>query len=56
MGFNLYLTSHQHHLEGPALKPSKPEGIGHGSPFGIELTLWPMADPARDRVSESDQG
>lgn len=40
MGFDLYVTFHQDNLELPALKPSHPEGIGHGalrvtnSPYG----------------------
>ena len=32
MGFDLYVTLHQDHLEGPALKPSKSEGIRQRCP------------------------
>ena len=33
IGLNLNMTFHQNDLEGPALKPSKSEGICHGFPF-----------------------
>lgn len=33
MGFNLDMTLHQDHLEGPALKPSKSEGIRQRCPY-----------------------